>query len=213
MGHYQLLHPVRRDRHGMIHIAKGADGRPAAVRVLPHAVTTRAVRRRAAAGRALLTGLRHPHLARVHDIVVAGEVMIAEDALLGRTLRGPVDAAELLRVGAEIAAGLHALHEHGVRHGTLSAATVLVERGGTVRLTDVALGTVVGIDTDDLRALGLLLARLWRDTHRPWQRPPARDLLRALCAGDVSQVTEAWHGLRTAADVWADTMARARHMG
>lgn len=207
MERYQLLHPVRRDRHGMIHIAKGPGGRPAAVRVL--SPSTPAVRHRAAAARELLTGLAHPNLARVHDIVVGEQVLIAEEAVLGRTLRGPIDAAGFLRLAAELAAGLHTLHEHGLRHGTLSAASVLVERGGTVRLTDIGVGTVVGADGDDLRALGMLLARLWRDTHRPWHRPPARDLLRSLCTGGVSHAEEVWQEL----DVWADTMARARDMG
>lgn len=213
MEHYQLLHPVRRDRLGMIHIARGPGGGPAAVRVLSPAVTTPAVRARAEAARAVLTGLSHPNLARVHHVEAGERVAIAEDAILGRSLRGPVDAACFLRVGAELAAGLHELHEHGLRHGTLSAAAVLVERGGTARLTDVAVGTVVDADGDDLRALGLLLARWWRDTHRPWQRPPARDLLRSLCTGGVAHAEEVWHGLRSAADVWADTMARARDMG
>jgi serine/threonine protein kinase len=220
MGRYQLLHPVRRDRHGMIHIGRGPDGWPAAVRVLSPELATPAVRRRAVADRAALAGVRHPNLARVRDIVVADEVMIAEDAFVGRTLhtfRRPIDAAEFLRIGAEVAAGLHALHESGLLHGTLGPASVLVERDGDVRLTDIAVGRLLGLESasvsTDLRALAVVLTGLWRDTHRPWQRPPGRDVLTSALTGATRSAEEVWHGLRSAADVWVDTMARARDMG
>lgn len=188
-GRYRLLHPVWGDRYGMTHIAAGPDGTPASVRVL--SPDPPAVRR---ADVDLLTGLRHPNLATVRDVLVDGRVAIAADAVLGRTLRrARLTADELPRVAADVAAALAALHARGVCHGTIGPSTVMVDRDGGAVLADVAVGHLLRLPTapaDDHQALADLLAAVWRNTHGRWRRPPA--------------------ALR---DVWADTMARARDMG
>lgn len=189
---YRLLHPVWGDRFGMTHIAAGPDGTPAAVRVL--ATANRSVFHRAEVHRDLLTVIRHPNLAAVRDVLVNDHVAIATDAVLGRTLRrARLTADELVRVAEGVAAGLAALHEHGVWHRTLGPSTVVLGRDGEVVLTDVAVGHLLdlpGSAADDHEALAELLSTVWRNAHGRWHRPPA--------------------ALR---DVWADTMARARDMG
>jgi serine/threonine protein kinase len=190
---YQLLHPVRGDRFGMTHIARGPDGGPAAVRVLPPGLARDpAVVHRAVADRDLLTGVRHPNLATVHDVLVDDGVAIAARAVLGTPLRRwrrPLPVSTLREIGAGVADGLRALHRHGVCHGTLSPSTVVVTRDGEVVLTDIALGHLMGTASAeaDVVALGEVLTAVWRSTNPPWRRRPA--------------------------DVWADTMARARDMG
>jgi serine/threonine protein kinase len=186
---YRLLHPVWGDRYGMTHIAAGPGGAPAAVRVL-----ARKPPEIRPADIALLTGIRHPNIATVRDVLVEDRVAIAADAVLGRTLRcAALSADELPRVARGIAAGLAALHEHGVRHRTLSPSTVVLDHRGEAVLTDVAVGHLLdlpGSAAQDLEALADLLSTVWRNAHGRWRRPPA--------------------ALR---DVWADTMARARDMG
>ena len=189
MGPYRLLHPVWRDRFGMTHIGRGPDGAPAAVRVLPR---DPAVVRRADAVRELFTGLRHPNLAGVKDVLVDdGGVAIAAEAVLGVALRrweGPLTTARFHQIGEELVAGLLALHNHGVTHRNLSTSTVMIDRTGRVVLTDIAVGHLVGSPgsvTADLDALDMVLTDLWRRVHV----------------------------FRPVPDVWADTMARAPDMG
>jgi serine/threonine protein kinase len=185
---YRLLHPAWGDRYGVTHIAAGPGGSPAAVRVL----SARPEVRRADVD--LLTGIRHPNVATVRDVLVDDRVAIAADAVVGRTLRrARLTTGELLRVGTSLAEALAALHEHGVRHRTLSAACVLVDDRGEPVLTDIAVGHLLGLPGDaatDWQALADLLSTVWRNAHGRWRRPPP--------------------ALR---DVWADTMARARDMG
>ena len=205
---YQLLHPVWRDGLGMTHIGRGPDGAPAAVRVLPPALAADpAVLWRAVTDRTLLTGIRHPNLAGVRDVLVGDGVAIAARPVLGTTLRrwrGPLAGVELRRIGAGIVAGLRALHEHGVWHRNLSPDTVVLARTGEVVLTDIAVGHLVGTPGEaeaDLGAFGDVLTALWRTAHPRWTRRPP--VLRHLLATDPSERL----------DVWADTMARARDMG
>jgi serine/threonine protein kinase len=188
MGHYRLLHPVWGDRFGMTYIARGPDGAPAAVRVLPSALARDpSVVRRALAARELFADIRHPHLAGVRDVLVDDGVAIAADAVLGRPVRrweGPLTVPEFRRIAAEAFAGLRAL---GLAHRNVSAATVMTDRTGRVVLTDIALGHIVGSPgsiESDLSALDVVLTGLWRSVHH-FRRPP----------------------------VWGDTMARAPDMG
>lgn len=185
---YRLLHPTWGDRYGMTHIAAGPDGAPAAVRVL----ATRPPVRRADID--LLTGIRHPNLATVREVLVDGRVAIAADAVLGRTLRrARLTGDQLLRVRAGLDEALTALHERGVAHRTISPSTVMLDHRGEVVLTDVAVGHLLdlpGSAADDRRAVADLLSTVWRNAHGRWRRPPP--------------------ALR---DVWADTMAGARDMG
>jgi serine/threonine protein kinase len=205
---YQLLHPVWRDGFGTTHIGRGPDGAPAAVRVLaPELAADPAVVHRAVTDRALLTGIRHPNLAGVRDVLVGDGVAIAARPVLGTALRrwrGPLTGADLRRIGAGIVAGLRALHDHGVWHRNLSPATVVLTGTGEVVLTDIAVGHLVGTPgaaETDLSALGEVLTGLWRAAHPRWtRRPPA---LRLLLATHPSERL----------DVWADTMAGARDMG
>jgi serine/threonine protein kinase len=191
MGPYRLLHPVWRDRFGMTHIGRGPDGAPAAIRVLPPALARDpAVVRRA--GTAVFTGIRHPNLAGVKDILVDDEgIAIAADAVLGtplRSWRGPLTVARFRQISSELVAGLLALHSHGVTHRNLSASNVMIDRTGRVVLTDIAVGHVVGSLGSvhaDLDALDVVLTDLWRRTHM----------------------------FRPVPDVWVDTMARAPDMG
>ncbi|MGB3442305.1 MAG: hypothetical protein WBA97_26475 [Actinophytocola sp.] len=186
---YRLLHPTWGDRYGMTHIAVSRDGTPVTVRVL---ASDRPAPRRAVID--LITGIRHPNLATVRDVLVDGRVAIAADAVLGRSLRrARLGTDELLRVGSGLTGALTALHEHGVWHRTLSPSTVMLDDLGRAVLTDVAVGHLLdlpGSAADDWRALAELLSTVWRNTHGRWRRPPP-----------------------TLRDVWADTMARARDMG
>jgi serine/threonine protein kinase len=99
--------------------------------------------------RSILTGLRHPNLVAVHDLVVEGEtVAIVMDLVRGGDLRawltanGPLLPAEVARIGAGIAAALAQVHAAGVVHRDVKPENVLMDDAGsqrTPRLTDFGI--------------------------------------------------------------------------
>lgn len=95
------------------------------------------------------TGLRHPGIARVDDVVVdRGRPWIVMELIPGLTLAetveadGPMPPGEAARIGAEVLAALRAAREAGVPHRDLSADRVLLANDGRIVVT--GFGTVTG---------------------------------------------------------------------
>ena len=97
--------------------------------------------------------LRHPNLVRAIDLVDLGDdnvglVMDYVDGptlaqwVAGRTLPGPA----WLRVFRDVVQGVAYAHAHGLVHRDLKPANVLLEGGGTPRVTDFGVAMVLGND-------------------------------------------------------------------
>jgi serine/threonine protein kinase len=92
-----------------------------------------------------LRGLIHPNIVRVYDMDVDGDVhfMIME-CLEGRTLNKALCRAEdgrlahkqVLRLVADVSAGLVEAHRHGIVHADLKPANVFIGRDGNTKLID-----------------------------------------------------------------------------
>ncbi|WP_234532925.1 protein kinase domain-containing protein [Streptomyces shenzhenensis] len=104
--------------------------------------------------------LEHPNLTRL----VAGGIAtdcddlpyLAMEYLDGESLRDLIEEESQLpvawaaAVGAQIAAGLAAAHAKGVVHRDLKPANVMLTRGGTVKVLDFGMGSIVD-DPDQTR--------------------------------------------------------------
>ncbi|HEV7648596.1 MAG TPA: protein kinase [Actinophytocola sp.] len=95
--------------------------------------------------RSILTGLRHPNLVGVHDLVVEGDtVAIVMDLVSGGDLRrrlaesGTLLPAEVARIGSSVASALAAVHAAGVVHRDVKPENILMD-GSTPRLTDFGI--------------------------------------------------------------------------
>ncbi len=110
----------------------------------------------------MTAGLHHPHVVSLYDVVEHdGGTCLIMQYVPSRSLnallqdRGVLPKAAVLRIGAEVAAGLAAAHEVGIVHRDVTPANVLITEDGAATLTgfgfphagdalSTAAGTVAG---------------------------------------------------------------------
>lgn len=131
-------------------------GRAVALKLLHSELTSdRDVRRRFQREASLLEALDHPSVVNVLDVGTSEDEMLytVMELLDGETLLellardGPLTAKDTLPIVEGIAAGLEAVHDHGVIHGDLKPANVFIEiAGANVKLLDFGLSKVLGLE-------------------------------------------------------------------
>jgi serine/threonine-protein kinase len=128
--------------------------RRVAIKVLsPQLATSQTAHRRFLREARAAAGINHVNVVTIHAVDErAGMPYLVMEYVAGRTLRerirlGPLDLATMLRIGAQIAAGLAAAHQHGVIHRDIKPANVLLEDGiERVKISDFGLALVM-LDT------------------------------------------------------------------
>ncbi|MEV0127591.1 protein kinase [Dactylosporangium sp. NPDC050688] len=131
-------------------------GRPVAVKQLAAAADPLARRRIQAEARAAAL-LSHPHIAAVYDFGHTGGnpfvvmELVEGESLEDRLLRagGPLPVTESLRIAAQLASALAAVHARGLVHHDVKPANVMLTAGGA-KLVDFGISAVAGDDTDEL---------------------------------------------------------------
>jgi eukaryotic-like serine/threonine-protein kinase len=183
--------------------------RPVAVRIFGDQLDRELLERRA--GQA--ASLTHPRVVRVFDTGMENGRYFTVSELVPGCLswaRLPLQPAEVVAIGAQVAEALHYAHERGIAHGNLHMGNVMLAEGGA-KVGDFALaGSPQPKDAQpeaDLRALGDLLSRTLtgRDPAAPGPdgRPPADDppglagIVRRLQQGGYGQAAEAMEDLRS----------------
>jgi hypothetical protein len=99
-----------------------------------------------------------------------------------------LSAPQAAYIAARTLAGLATLHAAGRAHGRLCAGNVLVDRDGSVQLSDWALGTDA-TPSDDLAAARKFIASLVRNADRPAAR--RGELLHRLESLGAAPITDA----------------------
>jgi hypothetical protein len=148
-GRYLLLAPVGRGRSGSVWRAHDALlGRDVAVKRLHvgrglDAWRSRMVRERARREGRVAARLHHPRLAAIYDITeLDGEVCLVMEYVAGPSLadllarEGPLPAARVAAIGAQIAEGLAAMHRCGIVHRDVKPANIMIGPSDTVTITD-----------------------------------------------------------------------------
>jgi hypothetical protein len=153
-------------RGGMGIVLKGFQPelkRLVAVKVLaPHLATSGAARQRFAREAQAAAAIMHPNVMPIFTVHSTGKVpflvmpYVACESLEQRIAReGPLEPADILRIGTQTASGLAAAHAQGLVHRDVKPANILLNKGvDRVMLTDFGLARAV--DDASLTRTGLI---------------------------------------------------------
>ncbi|HUK62118.1 MAG TPA: serine/threonine-protein kinase, partial [Dongiaceae bacterium] len=126
-------------------------GRDVAIKVLPqHLSANPEVRARFEREAKTVSSLNHPNICTLFDVGREGDTdylvmeLVDGDTLATRLHRGPLPAAELLRLGTQIADALERAHRAGVIHRDLKPGNVMITRSGA-KLMDFGLSRATGL--------------------------------------------------------------------
>ena len=152
LGPYEILAPLGAGGMGEVYRARDTRlGRDVAIKVLPeHLSAEPEIRARFEREAKTVSSLNHPHICVLFDVGREGAVdylvmeLVEGDTLAERLKRGALPAAELLRLGAQIADALDRAHRAGVIHRDLKPGNIMVTRSGA-KLMDFGLARVTGL--------------------------------------------------------------------
>jgi len=157
LSHYRILRKLGAGGMGVVYEAEDTQlGRRVAVKFLSEelerdAVVLERFQREARAASAL----NHPGICTVHSIEQHQEhYFIVMELLEGRTLtqlvgRQPLDVAEVLDVGIQVADALESAHAKGIVHRDLKPANLIVNSRGHVKILDFGLAKIdAGLASD-----------------------------------------------------------------
>ncbi|MDY7084562.1 MAG: serine/threonine-protein kinase [Actinomycetota bacterium] len=161
---YRLLDRI--GAGGMGEVWRGVDevlGRPVAVKaMLPAVAGDPDFARRFLAEATAMARVNHPAVASIHDYGRSHDVTylvmeFVEGESLAQALArsGRLDPGTTMRVVAQAADGLQAIHEQGIVHRDLKPANLLIRRDGAVLITD--FGIARHDDASRLTASGAIL--------------------------------------------------------
>src|SRR5262245_60796192 len=146
LGPYEISAPLGAGGMGEVYRARDTRlGREVAVKVLPASLSSSPeVRARFEREARTISSLNHPHICTLHDLGREGEIdflvmeLVEGESLAERIARGALPAADVLRIGAEIADALDRAHRAGVVHRDLKPSNVMISKSGA-KLMDFGL--------------------------------------------------------------------------
>jgi serine/threonine-protein kinase len=146
---YEVLEEI--GRGGMGVVLKAFDPslhRVVAIKVLaPQLATSGVARKRFLREAKAAAAVTHDHIVTIHAVDEAnGLPYLVMQYVAGQSLQdrldkdGPLELADILRIGMQTASGLAAAHAHGIVHRDIKPANILLEEGvQRVRITDFGL--------------------------------------------------------------------------
>ena len=126
-------------------------GRDVAVKVLPeHLSAQPEIRARFEREAKTVSSLNHPNICTLFDVGTEGDTaylvmeLIEGDTLAERLGRGALSAAEMLRIGGQVADALDRAHRAGVIHRDLKPGNIMLTKSGA-KLMDFGLARATGL--------------------------------------------------------------------
>ena len=175
LGPYEIISPLGAGGMGEVYRARDTRlGREVAIKVLPqHLSENPEVRARFEREARTVSSLNHPHICTLFDVGHENGIdylvmeLVEGETLAARLTKGALPAAEVLKLGAQVADALDRAHRAGVIHRDLKPGNVMLTRGGA-KLMDFGLARATGLDGPGGTS-GLSYAAL---THSPTVASP-----------------------------------------
>jgi serine/threonine protein kinase len=146
LGDYELEAVVGEGALGVVHQARSADGRIVALKILkPVLGEDEEFRSRLAREVRAAQEVTHRHLVAVldHGETPDGPFVVFEylggGSLADRLEAGPLDLGAMVRLIADVAAGLNALHVNGIVHRDVKPSNIMLRNDDSAALTDFGL--------------------------------------------------------------------------
>jgi serine/threonine protein kinase/tetratricopeptide (TPR) repeat protein len=147
LSHYQIVEQIGAGGMGVVYRAHDEQlDRDVAIKVLPPGSLSDEVSHKRFRKEALsLARLNHPNIATVHEFGSQDGVdFLVTEYIAGITLdmklaRGPLLPAEVVRLGAQLAAGLGAAHQQGIVHRDLKPGNLRLTTDGRLKILDFGL--------------------------------------------------------------------------
>jgi serine/threonine protein kinase len=147
IDHYDILGRLGEGGMGEVYLARDQRlGRQVALKMLAGRYTEDAnLRERFLSEARAVSALEHPHICRLYDV---GEWQnrpyFTMERLRGETLRdrlkrGPLPAAEIRRIGAEVAEALAAAHERGILHCDIKPSNLFLTTDAGAKVMDFGI--------------------------------------------------------------------------
>src|SRR2546426_1822614 len=152
LGPYEVALPLGAGGMGEVYRAKDSRlGRDVAIKVLPqHLSSNPEVRARFEREAKTVSSLNHPHICTLFDVGREGDTdylvmeLVEGETLAARLAKGALPAAEVLRLGGQIADALDRAHRAGVIHRDLKPGNVMLTKSGA-KLMDFGLARATGL--------------------------------------------------------------------
>ena len=150
LGPYEIQSPLGAGGMGEVYRARDTRlDRTVAIKVLNSQLVANAeLHARFEREAKIISQLQHPHICVLHDVGSDGETeflvmeFLQGESLADRLRRGPLPAAELLKIAIEIADALEKAHRAGVVHRDLKPGNVMLTKLGA-KLLDFGLAKPV----------------------------------------------------------------------
>jgi Tol biopolymer transport system component len=152
LGPYEIVAAIGAGGMGEVYRARDTRlARDVAIKVLPlHLSANSEVRARFEREAKTISSLNHPHICTLFDVGREGDTdylvmeLIEGETLAARLTRGALPAADVLKLGAQIADALDRAHRAGVVHRDLKPGNIMLTRSGA-KLMDFGLARATGL--------------------------------------------------------------------